>query len=389
MTFQYYIPTKVLFGLGQLSQLHKQQLPGKKALIVLSAGKSTKQFGYLDRVEEQLKLAGVDYVEFPGIQPNPTRVSVMEGAAKARETGCDFILALGGGSTIDASKAISIMCTNDGDYWDYIPAGTGKGNPIKNDPFPVVVVGMTSGTGSESDPWAVVTDEDRNEKIGFGYEKTFPVLSILDPELTVSVPPQLTAFQGFDTFFHCAESYLNIHTTPISDMYSLKGVSLVAENLAAAVKDGSDLVAREKMMLANLMGAFVQSTAGCTSEHAMEHALSAYYPDLPHGAGLLLISREYFSFFAKSGAVDQRMIDMAVAMGKKDAKDPMDFVTALTELQAACGVDSIKMSDYGIKADEMLKFAQNARFTMGGMFDEDPHPITEADCIEIYTKSYR
>ncbi len=389
MVFQYYIPTKVLFGLGQLSQLHQQSLPGKKAFIVMSAGQSARKFGYLARVEEQLKLAGVGYETFEKIQPNPTKENVMEGAALARQTGCDFILGLGGGSSIDAAKAIAIMAVNDGDYWDYIPSGSGKGMAISHDPLPIVAICMTAGTGTESDPWTVVTNEEKNEKIGYGYEKTFPTLAVMDAELTVSVPPQLTAFQGFDVFFHCAESYLHAHTTPISDMYSLKGISLVGEFLPAAIKDGSNMKAREEMMLANLMAAFVQSTAGCISQHALEHALSAYYPSLPHGAGLVLLSKEYFTFLAQSGTCDQRLIDMAVCLGHKNARTPMDFVKTLVDLQAACGVDTLKMSDYGIQENEMHKFSKNARYTMGGMFEVDPCITSEEACEEIYRKSYR
>jgi len=389
MNFDYHIPTKVLFGPGRLGQLSEYGLPGKNALIVMSAGKSARKNGYLDKLTAQLDKSGVKYTDFEKIQPNPTKKSVMEGAALAKQQGCDFIIALGGGSSIDAAKAISIMAVHEGDYWDYIPSGTGKGKPIPNDPLPVVVISTTSGTGSESDPWAVITNEETNEKIGYGYAKTFPVLSIVDPELTLTVPPHLTAYQGFDVLFHSTEGYINNTSYPISDIYCLKAIELVGKNLANAVADGSNMEARENMAVANILAGFVQSTSGCVSQHAMEHALSAFHPELPHGAGLVLISKEYFSFHAKSGTCDQRMIDMAVALGKKDAKDPMDFIDALMDLQRACGVADLKMSDFGIKQDEMLTLAKNARDTMGGMFTCDPAPINEADCVGIYERSYR
>ena len=172
--FNYFIPTRILFGAGQLCRLHKQEMPGKKALIVISAGKSIRANGYLQRVEEELKLAGVSSVVFDKILPNPLKKHVMEGAAMAKENGCDFVIGLGGGSSIDSAKAIAIMATNEGDLWDYIKAGSGKGLPIKNDPLPIVAITTTAGTGTEADPWAVISKGDSSEKIGIGTMKTFP-----------------------------------------------------------------------------------------------------------------------------------------------------------------------------------------------------------------------
>lgn len=126
MQFQYYIPTRILFGAGCLSSLHKQELPGKKALIVISAGKSMRSNGYLQKVEHELELAEVQWVIFDRILPNPIKKHVMEGAALAREEGCDFVIGLGGGSSIDSAKSIAVMAANPGDYWDYISGGSGK-----------------------------------------------------------------------------------------------------------------------------------------------------------------------------------------------------------------------------------------------------------------------
>ena len=156
MQFQYFIPTRILFGKGELSNLHKQQLPGKKALIVTSAGNSVKKYGYLSRLEEQLELAGVSHVLFDKILPNPIKEHVMEGAALARENGCDFVIGLGGGSSIDSAKAVAVMAANDGDYWDYISGGSGKGKELLGKPLPIVAITTTAGTGTEADPFAVV-----------------------------------------------------------------------------------------------------------------------------------------------------------------------------------------------------------------------------------------
>jgi alcohol dehydrogenase len=177
MAFNYYMPARILFGKGKLNELHSQRLPGRKALIVISAGSSMKRLGILQRLEEQLDKAGAGHVLFDRILPNPIKQHVTEGAALAREAGCDFVIGLGGGSSIDSAKSIAVMAANPGDYWDYISGGTGKGLPVPNDPLPVVAITTTAGTGTEADPWTVITNGD--EKIGFGYDKTFPVLSVV------------------------------------------------------------------------------------------------------------------------------------------------------------------------------------------------------------------
>lgn len=387
MNFQYYMPTRILFGKGQLSHLHEQELPGKKALIVTSAGTSMKKYGYLEQVERQLEFAGVSSVLFDRILPNPIREHVMEGAALARQTGCDFIIGLGGGSSIDSAKSISIMATNEGDYWDYIEGGSGKGKPVLQRPLPIVAITTTAGTGTEADPWTVITNG--KEKIGFGLDSTFPVLSVVDPELMMTVPKRLTAFQGFDTLFHATEGYLNLRANPMSDLYAQKAITLIGRSLAKAVQNGQDEQARAEVALANTLAGIVECTSGCTAEHSIEHALSGAHPNLEHGAGLIMISCAYYANVAQNGNRDDRMIEMAKWIGKEDANSPMDFVVALQELQRQCEVDQLKMSDYQVEPEEFKFLARHARETMGSLFEVDPAPLPEADVVEILTKSYR
>jgi alcohol dehydrogenase len=387
--FNYYLPTRVLFGKGQLGHLHEQKLPGKKALIVISAGKSMRANGYLDRVQRELDLAGVSYVVFDKILPNPILAHVQEGGALAKETGCDFVIGLGGGSSIDASKAIAVMATNPGNYWDYVSGGSGKGQPAPNDPLPIVAITTTAGTGTEADPWTVITKTESNEKIGSGYDKTFPTLSIVDPDLMMTVPPKLTAYQGFDALFHSSEGYMASVASVMSDLFALKAIELVGHNLAQAVRDGGDADARAAIALANTLSGYVESVSSCTSEHSLEHALSAFHPDLPHGAGLIMLSAAYYTHFAQVGVCDDRLVAMAKALGKEDATQPMDFVAALLDLQRACGVDDLKMSDYGIKREDLRAYARNAKETMGGLFQCDPAPLSEDDCVKILEQSYR
>ncbi|MEI0485336.1 iron-containing alcohol dehydrogenase [Brachyspira intermedia] len=386
MNFNFYMPSKVIFGCGSLEKLHKQKLPGKKALIV-TGGTSVKKYGYLKRLEEQLDKANINYCLFDKILPNPIKDHVMEGAALAKKENCDFVIGIGGGSSMDSSKSIAIMATNEGDYWDYIFGGTGKGKPIPNDPLPIVAITTTAGTGTEADPWTVITNG--NEKIGFGYEKTYPYLSIVDPELMKTVPPKLTAYQGFDALFHSTEGYINKIASEMSDLFALKAIELIGKSLADAVKDGNNMEARENVAMANTLSGIVESTSSCTSEHSMEHAMSAYYPKLEHGAGLIIISKEYYTVIANAHDCDEKMINMAKALGKKDADKAMDFVDALVELQKACGVDNLKLSDYGMKKENLPAIAKNAKFAMGGLFECDPHNFTDEEVLSVLEKSYR
>lgn len=386
MNFSAHIPTKLIFGAGELNKLAECKLPGKKALVVISAGTSMRKYGYLDRVCELLKKNGAETVVFDKILANPIKTHVMEGAAICREKRCDFVVGLGGGSTIDSAKSIAIMAVNDGDYWDYISGGTGKGKAVKN-ALPIVAISTTAGTGTEMDPWTVITNEETNEKIGFGCSLTFPTISVVDPELMLSIPPAFTAYQGFDAFFHAAEGYIASIASPISDLYALEAVRLLYKYLPVAVKNGSDLKARSKVAWAATLAGMVESTSSCTSEHSMEHAMSAYYPKLPHGAGLIAISEAYFTTFKNDRM--KRYMKMFETMTEKKSARPSDFIDALAFLKKECGVDSIKLSDYGITPEDFPRFADNAVNTMGGLFSFDPRPLNRTEIIDIYAKSYK
>lgn len=390
MSFQMHIPTRILFGAGKLSELHEQLMPGKKALVVVSNGKSTKENGYLERTLKQLELAHVETVVFDQIEPNPLHTTVMNGSSIGRNNHCDFVVALGGGSVLDASKAISAMMTNEGTVWDYMNGGTGKAKPINHPALPIIAITTTAGTGSEVDQWGVISNLDTNEKIGFGgIESLFPVIAVVDPELMVTVPAKYTAYQGFDALFHSVECYISKMANEMSDMYALKAIENIAKYLPIAYQNGKDIKARSRVAFANTLSGVVMELSCCTSEHAMEHAMSAYHHDLPHGAGLIMISKEYYQYFVEQHACDQRFIDMAKTMGKKDADKPQDFIDALVELQMACEVDNLKMSDYGISLDEADNLAKNARETMGGLFYADPIELNHENCKIIFEKSYR
>ena len=378
--FSYYMPTRIFFGAGSVKKLSRAPLPAGRGLLI-TGGSSTTKLGYVDKVCAALAEAGHEMTVYRDVQPNPTIENVRECAAIAREQACTFVVGLGGGSSIDTAKAAAVMATNDGDWWDYVYGGSGKSQKIKNQPLPIVAITTTAGTGTEADPWTVVTNGE--EKIGGGNDKTFPTLSIVDPDFMMTVPPHLTAYQGFDALFHACEGYLATIASPVSEMYSLKAIELIGKSLPRAVQDGSDAEARADVALANTLAGFVESLSSCTSEHAIEHAMSGFHPKLPHGAGLIMISLEYYKLFADVCA--DKFAHMAHALGRADG----DFVAALAELQKQCGVDNLKMSDYGMENGDFGKYADHAFADMGGLFRVDAKQLTRDDVIGILSRSYR
>lgn len=378
--FSYYMPTRIFFGAGSVKKLSRAPLPAGRGLLI-TGGSSTTKLGYVDKVCAALAEAGHEMTVYRDVQPNPTIENVRECAAIAREQECTFVVGLGGGSSIDTAKAAAVMATNDGDWWDYVYGGSGKGQKIKDQPLPIVAITTTAGTGTEADPWTVVTNGE--EKIGGGNDKTFPTLSIVDPDFMMTVPPHLTAYQGFDALFHACEGYLATIASPVSEMYSLKAIELIGKSLPRAVQDGSDAEARADVALANTLAGFVESLSSCTSEHAIEHAMSGFHPKLPHGAGLIMISLEYYKLFTDVCA--DKFTHMAHALGRADG----DFVAALAELQKQCGVDGLKMSDYGMENGDFGKYADHAFADMGGLFRVDAKQLTKDDIIGILSRSYR
>ena len=387
MSFNFHVPVNVFFGRGELDNLHKHALLGKKALVVISNGKSARANGYLDRLLSQLDKAGVKHALFDKVEPNPLKSTIMAGAQVARDNGCDFVVALGGGSVMDAAKAIACMAVNDGDLWDYMPWGTGKAKEKQHKDLPLVCISTTAGTGSEIDNGAVITNPETNEKTAYFGE--FPVLSIVDADLMASVPAKQTAYQGFDALFHSTEAYIANTANLMSDMFARAAIENVGKYLARAINNGSDMEAREGMAFANSMSGYVMCVGSCTSEHSLEHALSAYHQELPHGAGLIMISKAYYTHMIKAGVRSERFVDMARFLGMKDAKEPIDFIKALDKLQHACGVGELKMSDYGIKPEEFKIMAKNAKDCMAALFNFDPAPLSLDDCVAIYQASYK
>ncbi len=390
MQFIDFAPVKVVFGPGKLEALRTEALPGTRALLLTSNGSAMERIGALGRVREMLDARGITYVHMPVVEPNPLVATVMAVGEKIREEKCDFLIALGGGSVMDCAKAAGIVATNPGHLWDYVQSGTGGRKPIAIDPLPLVAITTTAGTGSEVDAGGVITNPDTREKVGLGgHVNCFPKLAIVDPELMLSVPPHLTAYQGFDALFHAVEGYLNKRPNFMSDMYALEAVRHLAKWLPIAVKDGNNLEAREHVAFGNTMGGFVMTTTRLTSQHAMEHALSSFHQALPHGAGLIMLSMAYFGHMIAVGAQSERFVALARAMGDTEAVQPSDFLHALQKMLAECGMADLKMSDWGITREELPAMTEVCRSVGANAFEQDAVAMTFQDTLAIFEASYR
>lgn len=384
--FDFYMPTHVLFGAGRLQDLHAQALPGKKALIAISNGTSVKKYGYLDALKKELDLAGIAYEIFDEIRPNPTDHNVMDGAKKGKETGCDFVIALGGGSVMDCAKCIALMMTNPGDIWDYSLSASGGKKEALQAAAPIVAITTSAGTGSEVDIASVISKDEVDEKTGIFFPSMFPTLAVVDSNLMMSVPPKFTAYQGMDAFFHASETVINKNVHPMAEMFALKTVELIAKYLPVAYKDGSNKEARSMVALANTLAAYYMM---CTSAHTMEHTMGSFHPNLIHGKGLIEIAHAYYDFFAEKKACEGQMIKMAKAMGVEKATSGKDFIKALDDLIAAVGCADVKMSDDGITKEELKQYPAKVHKVLGGDITADPLPLSDEDYLTIYENAWR
>ena len=302
MNFEFYNPTHLIFGAGTLAQLGEvASRHGQKALIVTGGG-SIKRIGVFDRAMASLKDAGVSAAECSGVEPKPRITTVKRGAQIARDEGCEVIIALGGGSTMDASKVIAAAALYDGDPWDLI--GHGQDDwVIPTKALPVITVQTLAATGSEMNCGAVISNDKTKVKSFVQAECLFPKAAVVDPELTLTVPKDQTAYGVCDIITHVTEAYLNgIDGTPIQDRFA-EGVILTAMEWGPkAIADGKDLEARTQVQWTSIvaLNGFVNvGTNGGYPVHMIEHTLSAYH-DITHAAGLSAINPSWMRFAAKS-----------------------------------------------------------------------------------------
>ena len=332
MDFTLFTPTKLLFGRGKLGELASQQLPGEKALLLISSGKSVRANGTLDRVTAQLDKAGVAYTICANIHENPSREVVMEAAACAKANGCDFVLAVGGGAVLDSAVAVAAMATNPGDLWDYVCGGTGKGQPLQHPGLPIVTVATTSGTGSEINCWGVISNHATNEKIGFGYPELNPVLAIVDPELMLTLPKGLTAATGMDALTHAVEAYLSrFYNTKQTRLLAEHAVVAIFTHLERAYRDGTSLPDRAAMLQASFDAGAAFTRASVGNVHAIAHTLGGLY-GVPHGLANAVLLPLVLEDYGK--AAYPRLARLAALVGLKGDTEEVRAKAFIAEIRA-------------------------------------------------------
>ena len=380
--YKFYMPNVSLMGPGCADSLPAEiKARGfKKALIV--CGKRSAASAELKGILDNIDANGIGYVVYPGSVPNPTVTAVMEGVKVLQAEGCDFVMSFGGGSPHDCAKGIALVDANGGNIKDY--EGVNKSAKTQTT---LIAINTTAGTASEMTVFCIITDEERHVKMAIVDEHTNPVLAVNDPNLMVSMPKGLTAATGMDALTHAVEAYVSTAATPVTDACAEKAIKLIQGYLRAAVKDGNDMVARDKMAYAEFLAGMAFNNASLGYVHAIAHQFGGFY-NLPHGvcnAILLPAVQEY-----NAQVVPDRLKDVAEFMGvdvagMSDAEGAAAAIAAIKELSADVEIPKgfeelgAKKEDFDILATNALKDACGAT---------NPKQATKEEIIEILNKVF-
>ena len=386
--FAYYLPLRLVFGMGKLESLSTLSLPGKHALVVISGGSSAREFDYLAQLTVHLERAGKTFSVFSGTALFPSASSIERGVSLVRETGADFVVALGGGTTIDTAKAIAFMACNEGALSDYAL----HANAPKRGALPLVAIPTTSGSGSECNDSLIFFDESLNRRLLFSDGLLMPWLTLIDSELMISVPPRLTAFQGLQAFLRAIESYISKNATPLSSLYAAQSIALLYDQLPRAIRNGADPEHRSQVALGSLYAGMAASLTGSMSQQALAFALGSGSKALPHSVALLMITEAYLTHFAD--LLEERFAALTDLLPlKRDSSQEREraflFVKVLHKILVSCGVSDLNMSEYSISHSDLDQVVAEARNAFSSYFDNDPAPVSDSELEDILRFSYR
>ena len=377
--FEFCVSTDVLFGKGQEEQLPAKLLPFGKKILLTYGGGSIKKNGLYDKIRNLLH--EFEIFELGGIDPNPRVESVNEGAAICKEEGIDLILAVGGGSTIDCSKAIAAAAYYEGDAWDLL---TGKGQVTKA--LPIAVVLTIAATGSEMDCAAVISNMQTKEKHHMGHPALLPKVAVLNPENTFTVPPYQTASGSADMMSHIIESYFDTVDAFVPDAIAEGLMRSVIKYTPAALADPEDYEARAQLMWTSSLALNGITSTGKSfmwSCHYIEHELSAHY-DITHGAGLAMLTPKWMRYILSDKTVD-KFCDYAVnvwGFAREDDKMALanKGIDATEEFFKSIGLPST-LGEFGIDDAKFAQMAENA--VKVGCLQGAYVPLLEEDVINI------
>ena len=330
------IPTDLHFGPGVLAKLPEQVklLGGTRALLVSDEG--VRSTGVIDRARELLSAASLEVSIYEGVQADSGSELIAEATRQLTETGSDIVVGIGGGSSLDTAKAVAVLAANGGAITDYV--GLGK---VKKKPLPVVAIPTTAGTGSEVSFWSVFTDDSKALKVAIGGFSIYPAVALCDPDLTIALPPFITAATGMDALTHAVECYTNKACQPISGALALQAIELIGQHLRTAVLDGKDRKARSGMLLASTMAGMAMNSTRLGLAHALAMPLGSWKLRVPHGAANAITLPIVMRFNCL--AHPHRFADIATALGER-----IDHLSQREAAFQACGAVQRLAQDVGI-----------------------------------------
>ena len=375
IAFKYFLPVNIEFGSGKVAKAGELTKPyGKKALIV-TGHSSAKKSGLYDKVKDSLKAEGIDSVLFDKVAQNPLTTTAAEGAAFAKDNGCDVVVAIGGGSIMDCAKAIAFLAVNDGDVSDYI-----FGKKASDTALPIILIPTTCGTGSEGNGIAVLTNPDNGDKKSLRCNAIVAKVSIVDPECMMTMPKHVLASVGFDALCHNMESYTSKIAQPFTDALSLYAVDLIAHNLVDVYKGTGSKDSWEKITLASTIGGMVINTTGVTLAHGMEHPASGL-KDVVHGKGLAALTPTIIED-SYQGA-PEKFAKLAKLFGGEKAEDLAGKERELLEdIELTC-----TLSDLGIEEKDIPWMAENCMKVSAHSIANNPVVFSQEEIAEIYKKA--
>lgn len=375
LQFTYNLPVNLVFGRGRAEGIGQTAAMYGRHAMVVTGRSSTKKTGLLDRVLAQLEANGVASTVFSKVTPNPLTTIVQEGAELAVAEGCDVVIALGGGSSIDAAKGIAFMAKNSGNVSDYI-----FGRLTGTEALPVIAVPTTCGTGSEGNGFAVMTDPDTLDKKSLRTNVIVPVCSIIDPLLMTTMPKRLLAAVGFDALCHNIEACLSNKAQPLTDMQAAEGVRLAAHSLPRVYENPADLDSWDALCWASTLGGMVINTAGVTALHGMEHPVSGL-KDAEHGSGLAALACAVLE--PSIVGAPQKFAALSKLMG---GKDEHDFIDRLKALMQAIGLTTT-LGDLGITPQDTDWLTENCLKVSAGGLANNPVLFNGEEVKKIYTQA--
>lgn len=379
MAREFIVPGQIITGSGALTMAEETLKGlGKKALIVTD--KVMIQLGNCAKVETALKNQGIDYAIYSEIVGEPTDTMIENGLKVYKENGCDFLVALGGGSPIDSMKAIGSLVVNGGNISDYM------GKVIDVEMPPLVAIPTTAGTGSEATQFTIITDTKKDIKMLLKGKVLMPKLAIIDPQFTMTAPPKITAATGLDALCHAVEAYTSRKAQTLSDSFAMSAVKRIFKSLPVVFKDGKNEEARIQMSVAALEAGIAFNNASVTIIHGMSRPIGALF-HVAHGLSNAMLMKECLGF-ALEGAYD-RFADLGRAIGVADATDE-DKAAAEKFLSAIEGIvkelETPTLAEFGIDKEEFFKVIDKMAYDAmdSGSPQNTMREVSEEQVKQIY-----